>query len=73
MQPCAAFKSLWGSFGSEWIHKGLDAHSWKTRLMNRKIKRRGCDYGHSGGGEGDGEREVLTLSKLANRSASRML
>lgn len=30
-------------------------------------------YWESGGGKGEGEREVLTLSKLANRSASRTL
>lgn len=67
---------LWESVGSEWTDSWrlsctfLENQMW---LMSRKIKRRGCGYWHSGGGEGDGEREVLTLSKLANRSASRTL
>lgn len=47
---------------------------WFTRRKKKKEReRRGCDYWHSGGGEGDGERELLTLSKLANPSASRAL
>lgn len=47
---------------------------WVTTCwFTRRKKRRGCDYWHSGGGEGDGERELLTLSKLANPSASRAL
>lgn len=48
---------------------------WFTRREKKKRarERRGCGYWHSGGGEGDGERELLTLSKLANPSASRAL
>lgn len=38
-----------------------------VRVLQNKKRR--CDYSHSGGGEG----EVLTLSKLANRSTSRRL
>lgn len=42
-------------------------------ISRRKKRRRWHDYWESDEGEGEGEREVLTLSKLANRSASRML
>lgn len=50
-----------------WIYYPIkyDLGAWKQR--------KGCDYWESSEDEGEDEREVLTLSKLANRSVSRML
>lgn len=87
MLPCDALISWLVHFkvtGSGWS----DFKSWPDLLGvvsllsnymlvykegKKKRERRGCGYWHSGGGEGDGERELLTLSKLANPSASRAL